>query len=284
MDSVAAAANAALDRMPVDDGFYGLLTGPAAVTLIGIDDYEPVRGRATAMLGAARAADVVITEGMASHWLSLVRYREGDLTGAIEAGRRTLAIADGGWDVCAAFTRPVLAHAYLELGDTEAALRVLPPAGQFPPRRPEAWVIRAARARLTLQSGDPGTALAELVAVGAYADRNGLEVMLAEPWRPAATLAALAVGDAALARSLALAEVEVARAAGAPRRLGIALCVAGIAAGSGAAGLELAREAVAVLDGSPARLELARSLVDLGAALRRSGQHAASRHPLRRGP
>ena len=75
--------------------------------------------------------------------------------------------------------------------------------------------------------------------------------MLAEPWRPAATLAALAVGDAALARSLALAEVEVARAAGAPRRLGIALCVAGIAAGSGAAGLELAREAVAVLDGSP---------------------------------
>ncbi len=75
MDSVAAAANAALDRMPVDDGFYGLLTGPAAVTLIGIDDYGPVRGRATAMLGAARAADVVITEGMASHWLSLVRYR-----------------------------------------------------------------------------------------------------------------------------------------------------------------------------------------------------------------
>jgi DNA-binding CsgD family transcriptional regulator len=282
-DSVAAAARAALDRMPVDDGFYGLLTGPAAITLIAVDDYQPVRDRAAAMLGAARTAGIVITEGMVSHWLSLARYRAGDLTGAIEAGRRTLAVADAGWDVCAAYTRPVLAHAYLELGDTETALRVLPPAGGPPPRRPEDWVIRAARARLTLESGDPGTALAELLAVGAHAERAGLEVMLAEPWRPAATLAALAVGDAASARSLALAEVAAARAAGAPRRLGIALRVAGITAGPGAAGLALAREAVAVLEASPARLELARALVGLGVTLRRSGQPAASRDPLRRG-
>ena len=48
-------------------------------------------------------------------------------------------------------------------------------------------------------------------------------------------------------------------------------------------GLELARDAVAVHEGSPARLELARALVDVGSRLRRGGQRADSREPLRRG-
>src|SRR6202000_3473863 len=43
------------------------------------------------------------------------------------------------------------------------------------------------------------------------------------------------------------------------------------------------REAVAVVEPSSARLEHAKALVALGAALRRAGQRAESREPLRRG-
>jgi DNA-binding CsgD family transcriptional regulator len=46
---------------------------------------------------------------------------------------------------------------------------------------------------------------------------------------------------------------------------------------------ELIAEAVSVLKRTPARLEHARALVDLGAAMRRSGERASSRVPLREG-
>ena len=57
----------------------------------------------------------------------------------------------------------------------------------------------------------------------------------------------------------------------------------GLELAGGEKGVELLREAVDVLQRSPAKLELARALTDLGAALRRQGQRAAAREPLRRG-
>jgi DNA-binding NarL/FixJ family response regulator len=66
---------------------------------------------------------------------------------------------------------------------------------------------------------------------------------------------------------------------GAPRALGIALRVAGLARG-GRAGLELLAESARSLAGSPALLERARSLTEYGAALRRAGERAAARAPL----
>jgi DNA-binding CsgD family transcriptional regulator len=60
-----------------------------------------------------------------------------------------------------------------------------------------------------------------------------------------------------------------------------ALRAAGLAHG-GADGLALLHDSVAALDASPALLERAHSLVELGAALRRSGQRAAARDPLAR--
>jgi DNA-binding CsgD family transcriptional regulator len=51
----------------------------------------------------------------------------------------------------------------------------------------------------------------------------------------------------------------------------------------GESGIELLRQAVLVLEGCSARLEYARALVDLGAAVRRSGQRAQAREYLSRG-
>jgi DNA-binding CsgD family transcriptional regulator len=101
-------------------------------------------------------------------------------------------------------------------------------------------------------------------------------------WRSDAALALLALGDDRRARELADEELELARAWGAPRPLGRALRVAGLARG-GDAGLALLGDAVDVLEPSPARLEHAKALVELGAGLRRANRRADARPPLRRG-
>ncbi len=91
---------------------------------------------------------------------------------------------------------------------------------------------------------------------------------------------ALAPTDPHQARELADAELERARALGQPRGIGVALR-ARARVQSGEEGLLDLEQAVSVLRSSPAQLELAYSLVDLGAGLRRAGQRAAAREPLR---
>ncbi|HEV8099039.1 MAG TPA: LuxR C-terminal-related transcriptional regulator, partial [Gaiellaceae bacterium] len=101
-------------------------------------------------------------------------------------------------------------------------------------------------------------------------------------WRSHLALALLGLDRRDEALELAREEVELARAWGAPRPIGVALRVRGLAEG-GAEGIESLRESLAVLEGSAARLEHARSLVELGAALRRANQRADARELLKEG-
>jgi DNA-binding CsgD family transcriptional regulator len=84
------------------------------------------------------------------------------------------------------------------------------------------------------------------------------------------------------ARRLADAELEAARAYGAPRALGVALTARGTIERPREA-LPWLEEAVAVLERSPAQLDLAGALVQLGTALRVAGRRTDAREPLRRG-
>lgn len=68
---------------------------------------------------------------------------------------------------------------------------------------------------------------------------------------------------------------------GAARAVGIALRAFGLVQSEPA--VDVLADAVRVLGGTPARLEHARALIDLGAAMRRRGERAASRRPLREG-
>ena len=90
-----------------------------------------------------------------------------------------------------------------------------------------------------------------------------------------------ATGDAASAAREAESALGWARTSGTPGYLGQALTVSGLIRG-GDEGLAQLHEAVAQLERSPARRELARSLIELGAALRRGGERRAAREPLRR--
>jgi len=77
-------------------------------------------------------------------------------------------------------------------------------------------------------------------------------------------------------------EVELAREWGAPRPIGVALRTLGLAQG-GNEGIVTLCESLDVLNRSSAKLERARSMVELGAALRRANKRAEARELLKEG-
>ena len=102
-------------------------------------------------------------------------------------------------------------------------------------------------------------------------------------WRSYAALAAARLGQRDRAGELIEEELAIARRFGAPEPIGEALRVRALLAPGGEM-VELAREAVDVLAASELRVAHARALIDLGAALRRSGHRREAREPLREGP
>jgi class 3 adenylate cyclase/DNA-binding CsgD family transcriptional regulator/tetratricopeptide (TPR) repeat protein len=101
-------------------------------------------------------------------------------------------------------------------------------------------------------------------------------------WRSHLALALLGLERREEALGLAREEVELARAWGAPRPVGVALRTLGIVEG-GSAGIETLRESLSVLELSSAKLERARTMVALGAALRRANARAEARELLKVG-
>jgi ATP/maltotriose-dependent transcriptional regulator MalT len=216
----------------------------------------------------------------------LLKLRLGALPEADAAARVGLRVLQTDADFAQGLplVATVLADTAVEAGelDEAQALLGLLPREDFPAGLATAQ-IPAARGRLCLAQGRPADALAEFERCRALfsADVWGMEMhdngyLHA---RSGAAQALLRLGEQEHARELAHAELADARAFAAPRALGIALRVAGLAHG-GKPGLELVNESVAVLRNSPAQLERAHSLAGLGAALRRAGRLTAAREPL----
>ena len=136
------------------------------------------------------------------------------------------------------------------------------------------------RGRLRLVGGDRTGALADLRACAATYEAVGFGPRLTG-WRSALALA-LPVAERDEALALVDAELEQATATGLARPRAVALRAAGLIRGDDA-GLGCLGESVALLEATPARLERARSLVELGAALRRRGRRNQAREPLAAG-
>ena len=139
-----------------------------------------------------------------------------------------------------------------------------------------------ARGRLRAAQGRLEEALEDLLECGERNQRLGFVMLGGGPWRVEAALVHAALGNTSEAHRLAGEQLELARAFGLPRTLGVSLRAAGLVQG-GTAGLELLAEAVQILERSPSPLELARALTDYGAALRRSGRRGGARTQLERG-
>jgi DNA-binding CsgD family transcriptional regulator len=139
-----------------------------------------------------------------------------------------------------------------------------------------------AHACLRIHRGELEPAYQELLATGRRELEWGARNPAVTPWRSTAATVAHELGDVRTARALAAEEVELARAFGAPRALGIALRAAGLVA-EREAGIALLSEAVSVLGRSLGTLEHARALIDHGLALTAVGAEVQARARLTAG-
>jgi DNA-binding NarL/FixJ family response regulator len=179
--------------------------------------------------------------------------------------------------VCAALLTGLLL-ARRELDEAEALLRSCSSASS---RSGWGWsMMLASWGGLWAARGQPRAALAAFLAAHDHAKEWPFTNPSMLPWRSAAALTHLELGNLAAAGELAEEELELARRWGSPRPLGTALRVRAAVSG-GKKAVELLGEAVGVLTGTPARLELALVLIDLGITLRAQEKETA-RELLRR--
>ncbi|HEX8868051.1 MAG TPA: LuxR C-terminal-related transcriptional regulator, partial [Lentzea sp.] len=212
-----------------------------------------------------------------------VQRRKGDLASA----RADLALAgdhlrqDRRWLAISTWHAALLADILLEESRLDEAAALISEASTDDARR--VWSfggLLTVRGRMLTARGDDHEALEAFLAAGRHCEAWPYRNPAALAWRSGAALACAAMGDGERARNYAHEEVELARAWGAPRALGMALRAEGRVT-AGASGRALLEEAVRVLRGSPARLELARALVDLGVVSRRQGDTSGARACLR---
>jgi DNA-binding CsgD family transcriptional regulator len=209
-------------------------------------------------------------------------YR-GELAEAEVDGREALEACDAwGIGIAAGWLTGYLADALMEQGKLDDAAAILARGGfAGDPATAHAHWFHDSRARFRILCGDFRQGLEETLEAGRYFEAVGGRNPAFMPWRSQAAIALLQLGERDEARRLASGELSTARTWGAPRALGRALRVAGLAEG-GDEGLALLEEAVEVLSDSPARLEHAKALTELGAALRRANRRSQAREQLRR--
>jgi ATP/maltotriose-dependent transcriptional regulator MalT len=219
--------------------------------------------------------------------LGVLAEAEADARAALEAahlhpGTRPAGNGPPAHSLHAPMAVAVLVDILIERGEIGDAERLLAETGLADADSPLLLFsfLIGARARLRAAQGRTAEAVDGLLALGARMEGAVLTPGLV-PWRSQAALA-LAAADADAAHRLAREELELARVFGAPRTFGVALRAAALT-GPANELVDLLREAVAVLEHSPARLEHARSLVELGAAVRRRGRRSEARTALERG-
>jgi DNA-binding CsgD family transcriptional regulator len=247
-------------------------TDQLASALRGIDD----------ILVRAREHGVALTVATISSLRAFVCVRSGDLLAAqADAAGAIELLPDlfGTEFVVLAVSAAVLAG--LDRDEPPESLRgLIDRAGisydtEFSP----STQLRYASGLVRAAAGNHEAAVEEFRACAIHHPALGGENPAALAWRSAAALSLAELGRHSEARALADEELARARSFGAPRAIGIALRAQALVGPAGAR-LERLRAAAEVLEGSEARLEHARALVDVGAALRASGQRTAAREPL----
>jgi len=173
-----------------------------------------------------------------------------------------------------------LARVHTERGFPERALTLVDAQrAQSGSGGADAAILALERARVLRALRRPREAADAALAVGAEAQTLGHDGVCALPWSVVAAEALLELGATEQATALAQRALALAERFGAAGPIGCALRVLGLAQHD----VERLRAAERTLAGSIMRLEHARCLVDVGAALRRSGQRTAAREPLAAG-
>lgn len=256
----------------------------AAYAYDDCDEYDRAEAAIARALDIARRRGSVVQASAACHPRAFVNMRRGRIAESLADARTSIEGAEHGWRVALPSSRALVAEAHLERGELDqAAAAARLPGGDEPWERliSYGWLL-AARGRVQLEQGKPAEALATLLACGDLCEEARLTNPSVLAWRSPAALAAGRLGHPEQALALVEEELGLARGYGAPRATGVAQRTFGLVAGDDE-GVEWLRESLATLEKSPARLEHARTLVELGAALRRGGHRRDAREPLREG-
>ena len=263
--------------------------GTSAIAFSGIvlalrwsDHLEEARRLLDRALEIARRRGSTIDFAMTLTHRASVHRRAGRLRDAEADARGALAATlSSEWS----FYRGVAPLAGTLLGqdrvdEAAAALQLVGLDGEIPDTPPMLAVLLA-RMGIRAAQRDFGAALADWErAVGRVERTHGVNAGWIEDLAVVVDVH-LGRGDQDAARAAAEHMLRLARRWGTPGAIGQALAARARTDPSSA--IELLREAASTLAESPARLELARTLVALGAALRRAGLRTDSRIPLREG-
>jgi len=237
------------------------------------------------MLTAARERGELVTLSNMLCFRGLTMAQRGDL----EAAYEDLRESDEMVPYLPTQQGSIYYHSYLadvltnrgELDEAEASLEALGVPEEVP-RSGHMIFFLGARGWNRLARGDHDRARADFERLGELMEAFKMKNPAVVAWRSHLALALLELDRRDEALELVREEVELARAWGAPRPVGVALRTQGMAEG-GTEGIETLREALAALESSSARLERARTLVELGAALQRDDQGSEAQEALREG-
>ncbi|GAA1893267.1 ATP-binding protein [Actinomadura bangladeshensis] len=268
---------------PLNPAGQGALLGLTLHGLVIAGELTAAEDAASAAMAAARRRGDILAYGYASYHRALSRLGQGSLPEALADMEAAQVPYAAGWTTGGGWNGWLLARVLLEHGDRAAAAEALRMADLHSADSMEAGLVRHVRAQLALAEGRPDVALEEARAAGRHLGQvYGIDHPGLLPWRTTAALAADLLGDHGQAARLAARALQRAREVGVTRDIGIALRVSGLVARP-VPDVALLAEAAATLQRIPAALEQARALVDLGAALRRTGDRDACTRPLKEG-
>jgi DNA-binding CsgD family transcriptional regulator len=215
----------------------------------------------------------------------LALAQRGDLEAAIEDLRESVELVSYlPTQQAAIYYHSYLADVLTNRGDLDAAENELAQLGvpEDVPHSGHMIYFLGARGWVRLARRDFERSAADFDLLGRYMESFGMSNPAMLAWRSHLALPLLALERRDEALELAQEEVALARAWGAPRAIGVALRTRGLAEG-GETGIATLGESLAVLETSSAKLERARTMVELGAAVRRADQRREARELLRKG-
>jgi DNA-binding CsgD family transcriptional regulator len=270
-------------KPPMAAGVEPWAVGQGLAALIVIDRGERAAELAGTLLSEARTLGSVSGFILGTAYRGFVAARKGELASAEEALRAAVEPAREARVTFALFFQLWFAMDLMlerpqagDLAGFVAALELGPLANVH-----SGAMLLDVRGRVRHENGDRQAGIDDLRHAGEIFEALQICNPNASSWRSA--LALMLAGDEPReAARLARGELEDAQRMGHARAIGTALRALGLIEGK-AKGMKRLEEGVRVLEGSTARLERARALVDLGSALRRNGERAAAREPLRAG-
>jgi DNA-binding CsgD family transcriptional regulator len=270
----------------VSAGVAGIqLSFLAAYFLMCADHYAEAAGFFDHVLDVARRTGSAAGFASASAWRSILACRRGDLLAAEADARAAVDTSRAiGLQSIEYVALTALCFTLLERDQPQHAARELEDAAVDPRAigSLQAAAVLEARGRVRLALRDTQGGVEDMLESGRRFRETGLDNPASFAWRSGAAPALAVLGRHDEARTLAHEETMLASQWGAPRPLGAALRIEGTLSND-ADGRALLYDAVAVLEGSPAALERARAVIELGAALRRTGRRREARPLLHEG-